>query len=37
MGAIRFRFLEKSNPSSAVQSIATALGEDNVDPAEVRH
>lgn len=36
MGAIRFRFLEKSNPTSVVQSIATTLGEDDVNPAEVR-
>lgn len=35
MGAIRFRFLEKTNPSGAVQNIATSLGEDEVDPAEV--
>lgn len=36
MGAIRFRFLEKTNPTGAVQTIASALGEDGADPAEVR-
>ena len=35
MGAIRFRFLEKSSPTSAVQNIANALGEDETPPAEV--
>lgn len=35
MGAIRFRFKEKSSPTSAVQNIANALGEDEIPPAEV--
>lgn len=36
MGAIRFRFMEKSSPTNAVQNIANALGEDETPPAEVR-
>ena len=35
MGAIRFRFLENGNPTSAVQNIATAMGEDEAEPEEV--
>lgn len=36
MAMIRFRLLEKSSPSAAVQSIVTSLGEEETEPAEVR-
>ena len=35
MGTIRFRFLENGSPTSAVQKIASALGEDEAEPEEV--